>query len=207
MVGIHIKNKLISAFMIYRINEIFYSLQGEGFNTGRAAVFVRSSGCNMSCPFCDTDFHDYVEMTEEDIYKQVKHFPTRFMVLTGGEPSLQVDDQFVNYFHQMGYELAMETNGTCKLPKYLDWITVSPKGACVVARCDEVKVLFGGNKTSYARPLVLSNLPEASYYYLQPCFTDNPEQNQRIMNECVEYIKRHPQWRLSAQVHKLVGFH
>ena len=99
-------------FQMKRVNDIFYSLQGEGRNTGRAAIFIRFAGCNLKCPFCDTDFAQYEEMSDEDILNRIKSYPSRFVVLTGGEPSLQVDRQLVDLLHKHGYELAMETNGT-----------------------------------------------------------------------------------------------
>ena len=99
-----------------RINDIFYSLQGEGHNTGRAAIFIRFSGCNLKCPFCDTDFSQYEELSDDDIIERIKDFPSRFVVLTGGEPSLQVDTPLIDKLHAHGYEIAMETNGTHPVP-------------------------------------------------------------------------------------------
>ena len=110
-----------------RINNIFYSLQGEGRNTGRAAVFIRFAGCNLRCSFCDTEFESYREMMEADILAVIRDYPSHFVVLTGGEPTLQVDETFVDFLHQHGYEVAMESNGTRPAPKNLDWLTVSPK--------------------------------------------------------------------------------
>jgi len=111
----------------FRVNDIFYSLQGEGRNTGRAAVFVRFAGCNLRCPFCDTEFDTFREMTAEEIVATISQYPARFVVLTGGEPTLQVDEAFVDLLHQHGYEVAMESNGTRPAPNNLDWLTVSPK--------------------------------------------------------------------------------
>ena len=111
----------------FRVNDIFYSLQGEGRNTGRAAVFVRFAGCNLRCPFCDTEFDTFREMTAEEIVVAISQFPARFVVLTGGEPTLQVDEAFVDLLHQHGFEVAMESNGTRPAPNNLDWLTVSPK--------------------------------------------------------------------------------
>ena len=110
-----------------RINDIFYSLQGEGHNTGRAAVFIRFAGCNLRCSFCDTEFDTYREMSDEQILEAISQYPARFVVLTGGEPTLQVDEAFVELLHQHGYEVAMESNGTRPAPRNLDWLTVSPK--------------------------------------------------------------------------------
>ncbi len=183
-----------------RINDIFYSLQGEGHNTGRAAVFVRFAGCNLKCPFCDTDFGDFDEMDDADILREVGRWPARFVVLTGGEPSLQADGALVELLHRHGYEVAMETNGTHELPPGIDWVTCSPKGNTVLTRCDELKCIFTGN--GFAAPDGI----KARYRYLQPCDTGDARRNASIVAQCVEYIKSHPEWRLSLQTHKLAGF-
>ena len=119
---------------MYRVNDIFYSLQGEGRNTGRAAVFVRFAGCNLRCPFCDTEFDSFTEMTADDILCSHASGPWPYprsiplmAVLTGGEPTLQVDEALVDLLHQHGYYVAMESNGTRPAPRNLDWLTVSPK--------------------------------------------------------------------------------
>ena len=137
-----------------RINNIFYSLQGEGRNTGRAAVFIRFAGCNLRCSFCDTEFESYREMSNEEILAEVEALRPQtsdlrpLLVLTGGEPTLQVDETFVDFLHQHGYEVAMESNGTRPAPKNLDWLTVSPKesGQWKVdggkRLPDEIKVVF-----------------------------------------------------------------
>lgn len=189
-----------------RVNEIFYSLQGEGRNTGRAAAFVRLSGCNLHCPFCDTDFSSYTLMTDDGILNAIASFPTRFVVITGGEPTLQLDSALIALLHSRGYEIAIETNGTRPMPEGIDWITVSPKqpfvgsaGSLVVKRCNELKCVFDG------RTPVDDYGIEADYYYLQPCDTADPERNAAILNACIDYIKRNPRWRLSLQTHKLVG--
>ena len=202
-----------------RINNIFYSLQGEGRNTGRAAVFIRFAGCNLRCSFCDTEFESYREMSDEEIVDVIKAFlpspvtlhPSPLVVLTGGEPTLQVDEAFVDLLHQHGYEVAMESNGTRPAPKNLDWLTVSPKsfgeGRLVKGEGripDEIKVVFDEDtpqKLSSLHPLPFTLHP---LLYLQPCDTGDPERNKVITQACVEYIKAHPQWRLSLQTHKLI---
>ena len=208
---------------VFRVNDIFYSLQGEGHNTGRAAVFIRFAGCNLRCPFCDTEFDEYREMTAEEVVETIPHHPTPIsplVVLTGGEPTLQVDEEFVDLLHQHGYEVAMESNGTRPAPKNLDWLTVSPKslgdGRMVksIGRLpDELKVIFDEETDPM---LVLTDyLPQGISHFsflishlcfLQPCDTGDAERNAAIIQRCVEYIKAHPQWRLSLQTHKLVGF-
>ena len=220
----------------FRVNEIFYSLQGEGRNTGRAAVFVRFAGCNLRCPFCDTEFDTFREMTAEEIVAAISQYPARFVVLTGGEPTLQVDEAFVDLLHQHGFEVAMESNGTRPAPRNLDWLTVSPKeyprgtrsealgSAALLCKergtrlPDELKVVFDENTDpeTYLLPSSLQSKaaePSASFLlprenppllYLQPCDTGDAERNAHIINRCVDYIKAHPQWRLSLQTHKLI---
>lgn len=206
----------------FRVNDIFYSLQGEGRNTGRAAVFIRFAGCNLRCPFCDTEFDTYTEMTDEDIVKQVSslipHRPS-LIVLTGGEPTLQVDEAFVDLLHQHGFEVAMESNGTHPAPRNLDWLTVSPKSPLPLSLLpgnrekgklpDEIKVVFTteADAEQYAgQPLLPSEGAEGRLLlYLQPCDTGDVRLNAEITSACVEYIKSHPEWRLSLQTHKLIG--
>lgn len=196
--------------MSYRVNEIFYSLQGEGHNTGRAAVFVRFAGCNLKCPFCDTEFTRYEELTTEEILAQIAnvYHPTSntqypsspLVILTGGEPTLQVDEPFIDRLHEAGYEVAMESNGTHMPPSNLDWLTISPKQNVVVKQCNELKCIYdmSGNVNDFGI--------SADYYYLQPCDTGDATQNHLIIQQCIDYIKSHPRWRLSLQTHKLVGF-
>ena len=205
---------------MFRVNDIFYSLQGEGRNTGRAAVFIRFAGCNLRCPFCDTDFDDYREMTDADILSAIAAYPSRFVVLTGGEPTLQVDEAFVDLLHSRGYEVAMESNGTRPAPRNLDWLTVSPKESgkwkveCGKRLPDELKIVFDESTApeSILFPLSSFLFPLSSFLfprktpllYLQPCDTGDPRRNARIVAACVAYIKQHPQWRLSLQTHKLI---
>ena len=207
---------------MYRVNDIFYSLQGEGHNTGRAAVFIRFAGCNLRCSFCDTAFDTFREMTVGEILSDIAPYPTRFVVLTGGEPTLQVDEDFVDQFHQQGYEVAMESNGTRPAPKNLDWLTVSPKvGEGWLVKGDgripdELKVIFDENsdpeaflpslqakRASSSAPVTRRPSP---LLYLQPCDTGDAARNAIIISQCIDYIKAHPQWRLSLQTHKLAGF-
>jgi 7-carboxy-7-deazaguanine synthase len=189
----------------YRVNDIFYSLQGEGHNTGRAAVFVRFSGCNLHCPFCDTDFSHYETLTAQEIIQRMLTLTPRsedkpIVVLTGGEPTLQVDSALLDAIHAAAFPfIAMESNGTHEPPTNLDWLTVSPKEKVTVRRCNELKVLFDGKNTPDDRGI------QADYYYLQPLDTENTALNQKILEGCVAYIKTHPRWRLSLQTHKLIG--
>lgn len=191
----------------YRINEIFYSLQGEGWHTGRAAVFIRFSGCNLRCPFCDTDFKAYRQMSIDDITDAIRQWKAcAFVVLTGGEPSLQVDDELVEALHHEGFYIAVETNGTHPLPQAVDWVTLSPKNcfvdhapALAAEKVNEVKVIFDGIHDP--EPW---NIWPGLYLNLQPCDTGNAERNREVTSLCVEYVKQHPQWHLSLQTHKLI---
>ena len=205
--NIHRKEIRTDREKMKRINDIFYSLQGEGRNTGRAAVFIRFAGCNLRCPFCDTEFSEYREMSDADILAAISGYPSRFVVLTGGEPTLQTDAEFIALLHSNGYEVAMESNGTRHPAAAVDWLTVSPKqaytgetGRLAVTRCDELKVIFDG------RTEVSDCGIEADHYYLQPCDTGDEERNRTITEACVRYICDHPKWRLSLQTHKMIGF-
>ena len=210
---------------MYRVNDIFYSIQGEGRNTGRAAVFVRFAGCNLRCSFCDTEFDTFREMTADEIVAAISAYPSRFVVLTGGEPTLQVDEAFIDLLHQHGFEVAMESNGTRPAPQNLDWLTVSPKSLLpdpsrsASGRLlptgrkkrsgkmpDELKVVFTTEENLEQQIASLPLLGDVERLYLQPCDTGDAERNAIIINRCIDYIKEHPQWRLSLQTHKLVGF-
>ena len=195
-----------------KINSIFHSLQGEGRNTGRAAAFVRFAMCNLRCPFCDTSFDTYREMSDEQIMTALAPYPTRFVVLTGGEPTLQVDEAFVALLHDHGYEVAMESNGILPAPRNLDWLTVSTKDWHLTGNVqrtddgrrlpDEVKIVFDEQTPGRLSSL---HVPPSALLYLQPCDTGDPQRNAAITRLCVEYIKQHPQWRLSLQTHKLIN--
>lgn len=177
-----------------KINEIFYSLQGEGFHTGTPALFIRFSGCNLKCSFCDTKHEEGEWMSDEDIVAKAKECPAKMVVLTGGEPSLWIDEAFVEKLHQAGKYVCIETNGTHPIPDSVDWITCSPKGAPVVlTRIDEVKIVYTGDED--VEPYL--TLP-AQVHFLQPCSCKNTQ-------EVVAYIQEHPQWRLSLQTHKWIG--
>ena len=133
-----------------KINEIFYSLQGEGFYTGTPAVFVRFSGCNLKCSFCDTQHEDGRMMSDDEIVAEVCKYPCRMVILTGGEPGLWIDSIVIATLHAAGKYIAIETNGTCVLPEGIDWVTCSPKEGTIlkVLRMDEVKVVYVGQDVS-----------------------------------------------------------
>lgn len=199
------------ALRMFRVNDIFYSLQGEGANVGRAAVFIRFAGCNLRCSFCDTEFESFRDMTADEIMQAIAPFESRFVVLSGGEPTIQVDEAFVDLLHAHGYEVAMESNGTLPAPRNLDWLTVSPKRpikkgwGSEAKRPDEIKIVFTSAEDieTICSSIELTSI--GATLYLQPCDTGDAEQNRRIVASCVDYIKRHPEWRLSLQTHKLIG--
>ena len=177
-----------------KINEIFYSLQGEGFHTGTPAVFVRFSGCNLKCTFCDTRHEDGMLMTDEAILAEVQKYPARMVILTGGEPSLWIDEAFIALLHRAGKYICIETNGTRPLPEGIDWVTCSPKqgGVLKLARMDEVKVVYVGQDLMPYEQL------SAAHFFLQPCSCRNTA-------ETVACVLAHPRWRLSLQTHKLIS--
>ena len=182
-----------------KVNEIFYSLQGEGYFTGTPAVFVRLSGCNLRCPFCDTDHSPFIEMSTADIMSAVSDFPAKHLVITGGEPGLQIDKDFIDKLHDAKYFVQVETNGTLPLPENIDWITCSPKTPSIALnKVNELKVIFDGQKPLYT-PTV-----EAQALSLQPLDTGNMEANKKITEATIKYILDHPEWRLSLQTHKLL---
>lgn len=193
---------------MWKVNEIFYSLQGEGYNTGTASVFIRLSGCNLRCTFCDTRHEEGTIMSLPEIVEQVMHYPQApLIVLTGGEPSLWIDDDFVMGLKQMtGKRIAIETNGTHPLPHGIDWVTLSPKTGLgdsgdipvVLTRCDELKVVFLG------QDLAQYNTITATHRYLQPCWVNDKEQRLSNMRATVQAVLDNPQWRLSLQTHRIL---
>lgn len=190
-----------------RVNEIFYSLQGEGFHSGEAAVFVRLSGCNLKCPFCDTNHEAGVQMSEEAIVSEVRKYPARMVVVTGGEPSLQLSETLVDALHAHGKLVAVETNGTHPIPGNVDWVTLSPKDAFLgpqakplLTKADELKVLYDGQR----QPMEYTYI-SAPHRFLQPIDCGDAARNARITAATVDYIKRHPEWRLSLQTHKIIN--
>lgn len=185
-----------------KVNEIFYSLQGEGYWTGTPAVFVRLSGCNRACAFCDTDFSAYASMSASEIIAAISAFPARHVVLTGGEPALQIDDAFVKALKEAGFYVQIETNGSLPVPDSIDWVTCSPKAApWNIQRIDELKLVYTGQDADAVAAEVMravGNGQKEPVMCLQPCSGLN-------IAETIAYIKAHPRWRLSLQTHKLLN--
>ena len=194
---------------MWKVNEIFHSLQGEGYYTGTASVFIRLSGCNLHCAFCDTQHEAGTMMSLPEIVEQVMQYPDApLIVLTGGEPSLWIDEEFVMGLKQMtGKRIAIETNGTRPLPHGIDWVTLSPKSGIgdsgdapvVLTRCDELKVVYLGQDLSQ-----YDNI-ETAHCYLQPCWTDDENTRLRNLLATVQAVMDNPQWRLSLQTHRILG--
>lgn len=196
----------------YRINEIFYSLQGEGVRAGTANVFIRFTGCNLRCSKepgprspggfdCDTEFMSGRSLTLQEIYEWVQKCSKDccWLILTGGEPGLQVDQRFCDYFKRLGYYLVIETNGTVNLKDLtLDWITVSPKVAEHAIKQREA------NEVKYVRGYG-QGIPEtavnASHYVISPTFEGN-QLDAETLTWCIGLVKQNPRWRLSCQQHK-----
>ena len=214
--------------MAYSVKEVYFTLQGEGMHTGRPAVFCRFAGCNLwsghekdrstaTCPFCDTDFVGTDGpgggrfRTAVDLARAVvaawpgdpggpESREQPLVVCTGGEPLLQLDEGAVTAFHEAGFEVAVETNGTLEPPAGLDWVCVSPKAGAplVLSRGHELKLVF---PQAGAPPEQFANL-EFEYFFLQPMDGPRREENTRL---AVAYCLAHPQWRLSLQTHKYIG--
>lgn len=207
---------------MYSIKEIFYSIQGEGYYSGRPAVFCRFAGCNLwsgkeedrataLCSFCDTDFVG-ADGTDSGAYatagllvqKILQHWPQSsehpFVVCTGGEPLLQMDAELIAALHEAGFEIAVETNGTIAAPAGIDWICVSPKAGVrlVQASGHELKLVYpqaGAEPGKYAKL-------NFRHFFLQPM--DGADREEAVM-QALKYVLAHPQWRISLQLHKILG--
>lgn len=197
-----------------KINEIFYSLQGEGCHTGVPSVFVRFSGCNLSCSFCDTQHEEGMMMDDEEIIAEVKKYarPGVQIVLTGGEPSLYVTEEFIKALKEAtGLPVAIETNGTREVPCNIDWITVSPKtgmskkgdSTVRINRANEVKVVdIGQDLETY---FSLDCVKEDTLMYLQPCYVEDIEEREKNTRRTVGRVLNDPRWRLSMQTHRYLN--
>jgi 7-carboxy-7-deazaguanine synthase (Cx14CxxC type) len=201
----------------YKIKEIFYSLQGEGFNTGKAALFIRFSDCNLwsgfekdrenaICKFCDTDFkgtdgENGGIYSLSEIIGKIKELTSstgcNFLIFTGGEPLLQLDEQLIHELKASGFYISIETNGTINAPSGIDWITVSPKQGARLRQItgDELKLVFPqeGLDPEYFLQF------DFSHFFLQPKYGDEIEKNTQL---ALKYCLNNPKWRLSLQTHK-----
>ncbi len=216
---------------MYRVKEAFYTLQGEGAQAGRPAVFCRFSKCNLwngreadrmaaVCNFCDTDFvgtdgqnggrFDTAEALADHIAALWPDAPGRpYVVCTGGEPLLQLDVPLIEAFHARGFEVGVETNGTLPAPAGIDWLCVSPKANApvVIRQCDELKLVY---PQPLAPPEAFENI-QARHFFLSPMASpsepasgDDPVK-QSNTRKATDYCLAHPHWRLTLQLHKLLG--
>ena len=208
---------------MYTIKEIYYTIQGEGFHTGRSSVFVRFTGCNLwsghekdrenaICNFCDTDFIGTDGpgggrfQTPDDLVENIlskwpsRSIEQRFVVFTGGEPLLQMNEELINVLHFNKFEIAIETNGTVNAPKNIDWVCVSPKAGSdlIITKGNELKLVYPQHGID---PSQYENL-NFDHFSLQPM--DNESLNENIQ-KTIKYCHEHPLWRLSLQTHKFVG--
>lgn len=206
----------------YQVKELFYTLQGEGARSGRAAVFCRFAGCNLwsgrerdraraICDFCDTDFRgtngvgggrfaDAQGLADRILGLWPRNQGQRYVVCTGGEPLLQLDARLIDALHARGFEVAVETNGTRPAPPGIDWLCISPKAdtPLQLTAGDELKLVFPQPKVSPERFSALS----FEHFFLQPM--DGPQLATHT-EQALAYCKAHPRWRLSLQLHKLLG--
>lgn len=209
---------------IYKVKEIFYTLQGEGGQAGRPAVFLRFAGCNLwsgreedrataVCRFCDTDFRGTDGLNggrysaEALAAKVASLWPDltqgkAYVVCTGGEPLLQLDEPLIKAIHDWGFEIAVETNGTIAVPSSIDWVCVSPKATASLVQDHghELKLVYPQLEAS-AQPEVFAAM-DFDYFFLQPLDGPDTARNTAL---CVAYCLAHPQWRVSLQTHKMMN--
>lgn len=186
------------------VNEIFYSLQGEGGRSGSPSVFIRLTKCNLSCDFCDTDFHSGRKMSMDEILDQIKNIPCKWIIWTGGEPTIQLTDEILSFFKERGYKQAIETNGTNPVSAFIDYISCSPKSnyEFVKEKISSVNEIRIPVRKGDVLP-VISILPKADKYFVSPIF-DQDTLNRENLEYCIELVKTNPVWTLSLQLHKLI---
>lgn len=196
---------------MYKINEIFYSLQGEGARSGSANIFVRFAGCNLACSYCDTEFTSFSEMNLPDLLDKIYQTSNVCfnIIFTGGEPLLQLDQNLCQSLKGSGYNIAIETSGSLPpreiSPNLIDWISISPK----VSEHATSKNFKGWhvNELRYVRSSdqsIPAPMIQADHYFLSPMFSGNilPKEN---LDHCIDLIKKNPNWKLSLQQHKFWG--
>jgi len=191
-----------------KVVDIFESIQGEGNRAGQSSIFIRLSGCNKSCWFCDTDHSHFVKFTIEMIKIQIKDFKSDWIVWTGGEPLLQLTTEIIMYFKFLGYNQAIETNGTLKPPNGLDWISISPKVDSIQELHDNFsnfhinEFRFVLDKSDLKLIPKIKDLPKADFYYISPIFYKNEIVDQN-MKFTLKFVELNPEWRISIQQHKI----
>lgn len=202
----------------YPVVEVFESVQGEGYNTGKEVVFLRFGGCNLKCLWCDTPYQRFERLDEETIVAQVANLGPKALILTGGEPLIQAGlETFLVRFKEMGYWIGVETNGIVAPPaawlRRIDYLAVSPKAFYaslydderMVTRADEVRIVVEGETREFCESM--RNRIEAAHYFLSPCERDgifNVEETVRLLG-ALNRGRRQGKWLLSLQTHKLAG--
>lgn len=186
------------------VNEIFYSLQGEGGRVGEPSIFIRLTKCNLACSFCDTDFANGDGMTLDEILKAIGVYPCKWIIWTGGEPTIQLKNEYLAFFRDHGYKQAIETNGTKPVPALIDYITCSPKVNYakikeLIPKVNEIRIPLENGESLPD----IDIFPKADKYFVSPIF-DGDIPNQENINYCVEQVKTDPRWSLSLQMHKLI---
>jgi len=181
------------------INEIFYSLQGEGIRAGTPNIFIRLCGCNLNCSFCDTEHNSInYQLTIFELYQNIIKYNCNNIIWSGGEPTLQLNFGIIEYFKDLGFFQSIETNGTNEMPNNIDFITVSPKLLIKQPNVNINELKYIINKDS--------NIPnynlKADYYFLSPEFK-NDKLNYENLDRCIELIKENQKWRLTIQSHKI----
>ncbi len=189
-----------------KVSSIFYSIQGEGFHAGRAFIFIRLFGCNLTCDFCDDELHKTTmnELSFDDIYKKIQKFPSKNIIITGGEPSIYILNDFIEFLQEKNYFVSVESNGyNFSNIKNANWITYSPKDWENIQNegFDEYKFIV--DESSDIEKLI--NLKSDKEIFIQPQnFMHKPNMNN--VNYCVELVKKYPdKFRLSLQMHKFIG--
>lgn len=191
--------------MKLNVKEIFYSLQGEGGRSGEPSIFIRLTKCNLACSFCDTDFAHGDDMSLDEIYENISQYSCKWIIWTGGEPTIQLKNEHLAFFKERGFKQAIETNGTRVVPSLIDYITCSPKQnfediAKKIPEVDEIRIpLAKGDSLPD-----LNIFPKAKKYFISPIF-DGHRPNVENINYCVDLIKKDSRWTLSLQIHKLIG--
>jgi 7-carboxy-7-deazaguanine synthase len=194
-----------------KVREIFYSLQGEGSRAGEASIFVRLANCNLDCWFCDTDWSFGETMTIEEIEKEISQYKSKWIIWTGGEPTLQLTEEIVNHFKALGYLQAIETNGTNPVPQGIDYITCSPKvnamflkSSLKLNKVNEIRYPIGINDPL---PPAIEKLPKSDHYFVSPLFLGEEKKRFDLDFEnlefCINFVKDNPEWKLSTQQQKI----
>lgn len=193
---------------MWKIHKIFYSLIGEGFFTGTPAVFISFAGCNLHCSFCDAANLDGSNMSLYQIVNEIKKYPNaHHIVLTGGEPAIFIDQDFVDALKRTGKFIIIETNGTKNLPNGIDWVTFSPKHSfaggdaapLLLKECNELRVVYLGQDISQYAAI------KAEHRYLQPCYCEEEEMRKYILRSCINAVLANPDWALSMQIQRIIG--